>query len=524
MRNLKKIITIFMVTVMALGTCAMHVPAASAAATSYDMEQWDVDGEGKKKNPKGFTIEAGDGAVITCEEAEIAGNKTQKMKIYHEKETTTKVMVHVLDDNEPTLPISVYWSFYLGEDFKGTGLKLYSMRGEKRQTDYFKDNSYTWWRKMMVYHGGYGYYSDYVAEFTGEGTVYLDDVSWELSRIINGDFEGLCGDGHLAGVQPIVNGDTTITGGTDTTVFWSFTGGAITSKKRYGDENAPGTLGTGAYFVETPDGNYIEIVNYTRREKLKYIAPTAVPQGATDLITGKNYVVRVSYMNSNNTNGFGFSTERGFRSPYQVHTNASLTMEEKAIYTLFDSYFAENASNLEKRQPLLYFHPHNGAGYVRFDNIRLEEAQENCTLTNEDGTPVEALENGKKVNISYQKPLFDGTKDTFETYNEAGVNGKTSKEKVAVFTALYDVTNADKPKLREIDVCGELAAKALFTGYAEAKSSYDTLGFLPAMYKMEECFEIPAEGKYMIKVFTMDSVGGLKPMGEDVYTFGMKTE
>lgn len=513
MKRISKSLAMFLTVVLALGMLSLPTLGASVAQTSYDMEQWDVDGEGNALNPKGFTISSDDpeNVIISCDTSDVAGNTSKKLKIEHKTNTTTRVKVHVLDEDVKDVGVGVYWSFILGSDFTGTGLKLSSDRiGQK--TNYFTNNTYTWWRKMMVFSDkdGWAHQSDYVAEFTGTGTVYLDDVSWELSILANGDFEGLCGDGQLTGTARTVDGVALATGTFRDYVNWSYTAADITSIIRTDEEADPETLEPGAYFVETPEGNYIEIINKTRSNKLKYATREAVA-----LATGKSYVIRASHMSNNKKNGLGISFDGGFSLPIQQQwTNATDTMTEKAFYVLFNS-FGMSA------RPIFYFLPHNAkkstvsteVPYVRIDDVRLEEVQESCTLTDTVGIPV-AFENGKTVNISYQKPLYDGAKDTS--------GGATSVEKVTVFAALYDVTEAT-PKLMEIDVCGELRAKGSFDATVPVTSGA-SVGYLPATYTMEEGFEIPETGKYMIKVFTMDSVSGLSPKGENVYTFMTEAE
>ncbi|MBE7062824.1 MAG: hypothetical protein E7390_03425 [Ruminococcaceae bacterium] len=502
----------------------MAVLPAQAATTSYDMEEWTTATEDAISVPVGFTVVPGTGAEITCDTEAVAGNTSKKMKIVHTEETTTTVSVTVLDKDYLNTYFEVYWSFFLGEDFEGTGLKMTQTRGNNGVTDYFKDNTYTWWRKMMIGSMSHAYKSAINVEFTGKGTVYLDDVTWKMPYLImNGNFEGVSADGRPAGYaapSEISDGSSTVDTGLDSRAFpWRSV--TLESYKRTAEDTT--ALEKGNYFIETPTGNYLEFVDQTRATSISYIASSTAAGTELYLKSGKSYDLLVSHQSTNGKNGLGYSFTGGFAATTPTYSNSGQNWTKATKEWTEKCWTGVYMLGTTQGRLMFALHPHSAkvstaspVAVCRIDNVRIRETEEKVMLSNADGESINNLVNGQTVKVTLEKPLFDLT-DEFDTVK---VTGAKSGKSVAVYAALYDMTGA-APRLTDVKINGEVRAESVSCNGEVPIGPADTLGFCSAVYPVN--FVIPETGDYMVKLFVLDSAGTLIPKSEEVYTFTTAT-
>ncbi len=495
----------------------MAVLPAQAAGTSYDMETWTTATEDAISVPVGFTVVPGTGAQITCDTENVAGNTSKKIKIEHTEDVTTTVTVQLNltngNNGQESGSMEAYWGFYLasleseGED-KGAMLKM--DRLATAYTSYFQDATYTHWRKMMVYDKNFIWNTGLTVTFSGKGVLYLDDISIETNNtLINAGFEGTNGDGVLA----YSSMDGTIDG-------WKFLNGGgsaiIMSNYRKTGEAVPTV--DGKYFVESAEGNYLITVNSSKTDYLQYMERN--PQ----LIEKTAYKVTVSHKASRTSDGgCGFTSGDGFTilptvSSPAAHWAKGTTAWADKSYTSIYTGNGQYGFSIKLHSRLTA--ASGTAGIAYFDNVRIEEAAEKVLLTDASGVEKKALENGTIMKVQYEVPVWDGNLDTLA----APAHGGESTNKVAAVAVLWE-KKGNTLRVEDIQIAANTPGKIRMTigwsGEGMADEFYD-VGLMPATASFD--INVPATGDYELKLFAWDSVGGLKPITENAYTYTTASE
>ncbi len=514
---LKKWTAFLLTTVIVMALC----PAMAMAETenNWNMEVWS-----EPNQPDGFTITPGEGATVTCDETNILGNTSKKIKISHPEdtataETETTVKFKVLHEKDSKMSAGYYISFYLEsletdetrETDVGVQFSLVPQpRWEEQKTEFFTDITYEEWRKMMTYtwgdvYGGEGEEPVLTVTFKGVGVVYLDNFEVEITtHVLNGEFEGLMGDGKLAGGY---YDDTAA----NHTKFWG------TKFKTIRAEDLSKETEKGLYFVEAKDDNYLLAVNMgkTANECIDFHS-----MQDPDLVEGKSYRVTISNKSSNMNNGCGFMAWTGYDLPTEgistrgIWTSPTTEWEDKSALFLYKygktqnqiaiTFNGYNATTTSDTNPFCYF-----------DNLRLEEVTEKVVLKNEDGEIIPSLIPGKPFKVYYEAPLFDKDKDTFDN---AKVDGYTTEKKITAVAVLYKLEDGVKT-VEDLELIPNLAGKSdNGADWWNSPPETNEIGFRPAQYEFN--FDsLPETGEYTVKVFAWNDLAGLTPFSVSSYSF-----
>ncbi len=483
-----KTMAIFLAITLMLSMMAV-LPTQATTEASYDMER-STDGI----LPDGFTVTPGEsGATVSWVDTEIAGNATKKLKIEHTENTKTTVQVTATAEETSYAVVSFYWSFFLESLSEGNGVKLKKALAEHtdwtdyiQETAYFTKTDYTWWRQMMVYDAKRVYDAVLTVTFEGKGTLYLDDVRTVVdAAVINGDFEGLSGDGVLAGTAE---------------ARWKATSTTITHTT-----TEPTTQGW--YFVETKDGNYLQGVNLTTAYPVYYNLPSKTPSNFKD---GKQYTVSALYKSGDTSDaGLGLITTYGLTGPAGFYTSnwakGTTSWGTKTYTVLYNS--SKNSTN-DSARPEFQFRSRNGNSSVYLDNIAVYEETEKVEM---DKTV--SGENATTATVTYSLPLFS-LEDTTLT------SGTKSARKATAVAALFK-KDGTALQLSGVKIAANLQGEVKGStnwGVDNGTDAWDVLGLVPASDSIS--FEIPDDGnEYIVKFYIWDGVNGMKPATENDYEY-----
>lgn len=504
---LKKWIAFLLTTVLVMALCPTVTMAENT--NNWDMEVWS-----EPNQPDGFTITPGEGAVVTCDETNILGNTSKKIKISHpeetantETETTIAFSIDQENVSSTTMSAGYYISFWLDSlTEESEGVKFVR---DYQETEFFKDTTYQKWRKMMTYTlGNVQKKPFFVITFKGVGTVYLDDFEREITQtIVNGGVEGLVGDGKLAGYK---NNTAVLQ-----TQFWD----AKSEIKTIKSGELSKDLAAGFYFVETNENNYLLAVNTIEYFEFR---STTTP----GLIDGQSYRASISNKSSNIKNGCKLNTWTGFALPTAGSTSGifaspTLDWEDKSITFLykygrsqgqvaFDLY-ASNKTVVNATDPS----QSDTNPFCYFDNLRLEKITEKAVLKNADGEIIPSLIPGKPFKVYYEAPLFDKDKDAFEN---AKVDGYMTEKKITAVAVLYKLEGGVKT-IEGLELVQNLAGKSdNGQPWPDSPPETNEIGFRPAHYEFN--FDsLPETGEYIVKVFAWSDLDGLTPFSASSYSF-----
>ncbi|MBE7063509.1 MAG: hypothetical protein E7390_06975 [Ruminococcaceae bacterium] len=540
----KKYLSIFVASLMLL-SLAVCIPASAADEDAVPgIYKYDVDTYVQDST---FTVTGADPELVAeTPEGLLNGNGKNMLRIEHSKTsdiTTVVFRPSILPDSSSiaNMAMAFYWEFYIdtltlekeNETDPDPGVKLEMGRGADVNSQVFKNTKYKFFRKAMAYNSpsAYGYPSQNLKlTFTGKGVVYLRDVEVEYSdTFLNASFEGCIADG-----RPGIYGDVkeALNEAAYADWHWRFEGlsGAPVLKswiRNTNDEAYPSELAKGddtyneyAYFVETPQGNYIAFMNCTRGAKMALTFP--------NLTVGETYELSVDFR-TNGKNGVGFTSDYALLQPAGGSAQIWTKEAPKDTWTTatYSVVYGWGNANVARRS-WIYIHPHNEARstdvkpiHFFVDNIKFNKASEKCTLKNEAGEEVSKLVRGEKMTVSFEKPLFktaDSGDVAYKTYCVDGVESKTS---VAVVAALYSYDENGIAKIESLKVESELKAKIVTPSgvpYPTSNGAY-RVGFTPA--QTELTFEVPNNNtNYKVKVFCLDSMVSLKPLtGSPVYEY-----
>lgn len=557
---LKKWTALFLATVLALVLC----PAVAMAETTnnWDMEGNWVDVLDEEENdtgsdaPEGYTVALGEGATVSCDTTEIKGNSSKKIKISHSSsagatEETTTIITFKLQQEENTKKSATYYlSFWLESlavsETEGvdSGLQfsvVHVKNWEPVKTAFFTDTNYTHWRKACVYSLGNVYGEpEFTVTFKGVGVVYLDDFEKEYSDIIvNGGFEGVSGDGIIAGVKYTSSGSGLWAPGAASTTYTNFY--TVRSVKSY--ETVAAVIERDAIplewpgffmFVETAENNYMVTVNQSSYN----IAYTGNNDTLNDLTTGGSY--RISFANKSDNVKNGCVLKLGLGADYPYTGSFAGTGDWTTKCADFIYGFGSVSNTYLNRA--LKLHINGGSTKATtdaytlcyFDDFKLEPIEEKAVLRNAAGKEVGCLEPGK-MSLTFEKALFDTSLDDPYDANvddgaggtivekRAAVEGYETKTKIAVSAAFYKKVN-DTLQLESVEILDDVRGitetdykKTISTESGETTIDLTEIGFLPAQASFD--FNIPDEGDYEIRLMVWDSASGMKPVGTKLYSY-----
>lgn len=321
-------------------------------------------------------------------------------------------------------------------------------------TEYFKVDTYTGWRQMMVFFTNSGCDITAKAELTGIGSLYIDKfVLRKASYFVNSDFQGLTGDYRPAG--------------------WL----------TYGVWKTPASdpATAGLELTETASGNGYN--NYAKTVKMSYGNPFLKQNLYTaenSFVSNKTYEISADFKDSDGW-GMGVSNNGGFKGATHWTTGSSKSWERKAAYHLYDTGTASIA--LVSRA---------SSATACFDNVIMEVVTEGAKFTN-NGAEVTSITTGD-ITVSYKRPETNFTAPKSVTMVAAlykHVNG------VKVLSSVY--VGADAGKYVET-----AASAGKYTGTEPAT------GYRPAM--LSKTFNVPGDGgKYSVEAFFWDGLSTLTP-------------
>ncbi len=332
------------------------------------------------------------------------------------------------------------------------------------KTGYFKDDTYTGWRQMMVYFNGATVYTATV-ELEGKATLYIDDfVLRKASYYVNGDFQGLDSDKTPAG-------------------WLSFKGGSTSAQPVWAEsEEAPDTK---PFLKEvlSADGktyeNYAIVHSSMTNGKGAILRQNFTP-AANDFVVGKTYRISADYCDPSKVKGLGVSMADSFTTIASYTTKSSGSWENKEVYALYSGTSTAASVNLHWR----------GAGDTKiyFDNAVMSPVEENITFT-------ETENEGGEVLVSYRKP---GT-----TFDDA-------EKKATLVVAVYRHDNNGKT-LDSIKIL-EDTAKLVASSAPAYAGTEPAVGYRPVMIDCPISLPTPTGTEsYTIKAFAWDGVNTLIP-------------
>jgi len=532
----KKYLSIFMASVMVL---AMAFSASALA------EKPVVDADGYYQREisvsewkSGITTQLGTNATAEFVTETVAGNTDEKLKIVHPEDTTTTITTGYISGLEDIANTNVgyYMSFLLQDFTEGSGVKMTMNRDATAvgaETSYFKNDDYTFFRKMMVYNLAKAYTSTLTVTFSGKGTLYLGDAQVEIAKILNGGFEGCAADGvpalyntgHSLDAAHMDLWDTRErSDGYRTLNSWV---------KMSEDEDIPATFKTAEgkynfdlyFFVETPTNNYIEFANAGRSEHIKYAL-----SGVTYPV-GKSYEFTVSCKTNKDGSVLAFKPNTGFDMPTPFSTYGAWSRVDTDWYDNTWTFISGGSGTAPIwRQyvtitPLCDDFSAEKLSYICIDNICVREAKERVVLYDESGNKAENLIPGQTMKAVVRKPMFTTTvaDDTVtavcgKTWAEIAVNEQKSDKSVNMIMALY--VGDTILSIKNIDI--KTAYGNVIAENDNLSTSLKELGFTPAKAELE--FKVPKEEKATVKLFVWDDVNKLQPVGQQVYTYTTSVE
>ncbi|MBQ7032585.1 MAG: hypothetical protein IJN25_02825 [Clostridia bacterium] len=524
---LKKWTGLFLAMVLVTALCP-------AVAMAENTNSWSMEG-----------VTAGTNATVAFVTEEVYGNTSEKLKIEHTENTETTVTLTITQTADEKRSAGYYVPFVLQSLTEGDGVQL-SMktvtpdsRERNYQTSFFKDTTYTKWRKMMTFTSGWvAEESELTVTFKGVGVLYLDDVEIELTPyIVNGGFEGLSGDGVFASMP---NDDATST----IPEFW--TGRTTAGSEGFIFSVKPGetieqVCGTSAtswrgsiIMVEEAENNYVVFYGNSAGTQITYRDNTTESGwingrfAIDNMESGKSYRVVVSNKANAGYNGVKFTMGTGANLPSNLKdTKPSTNWEDKSVAFLYR--FGASSDNVNKNSWGVQFFSGskydttstaNGLSYL--DNLRLEEIKEGVSLANADGENITSLERGE-VSLAFEKPMFNSLADTYDTVKTEGDTG-VSAAKISVAVALFKKEGAAR-QLVSVELLPDLMGVTEADGIkqnGEDTVSLSEVGFLPA--NAEVALDIPATGDYEVRLMVWDGIGAMKPASAQVYTYTTASE
>ncbi len=516
----KKSGAILLAVMMLIGALFTAPVSAETEGPSLDMETWEQE-EGKTyQEPIGFDVKLGEQATVEPVDEPLYGNTSKKMKIVHTQNTKTTVTVHVTLDGASGVNAEYSMYFLLKELSEGEGVRFsVSARFRDYSTYYFSDATYEKWRKMMCASIGNALSMDMTVTFSGKGILYLDNAEAKKTiGVMNGDFEGVIGDGMLFGTT---KSDSNVTyddvewrigGMIDTMPLWPST--LINVKP--GAAEPAGEASYKEYFVETNDNNYILLVNPpSQTTYFRYYGRS----NAAGLEDGKSYRLSLRHKGTNN-HGIGVTKSLSIAS-LPSKTNYSInyagpSADWKEKHFDFVAGFGNDVKQLNFglsgwRQEASY----TEATKVYIDDVRVTEIKDKASLLKaETGEAIERLPRKEKVTLLFEKPLLDTAIDTYESLDE---DGKETARKITLIAALYEKNGTTK-KIKDIQFVEKSGKTVVGNAFGGRDPKHPTeIGFLPAQASFD--FEIPETGDYEIRLMAWNSIGDMTPAVVKTYTF-----
>ncbi len=515
----KKPGAILLAVMMLIGALFTVPVSAETGGPSLDMETWEQE-EGKTyQEPIGFDVNLGEQATVEPVDEALYGNTSKKMKIVHTQNTKTTVTVHVNLDGASGVNAEYSMYFLLKELSEGEGVR-FSISGYYRNysTYYFNDVTYEKWRKMMCACIGNALSMDMTVTFSGKGVLYLDNAEAKKTiGVMNGDFEGVIGDGKLFGTTVAADSVTyddvewRIGGMVDSMPFWPKT--LINVKPGAAEPAAEESYKE--YFVETNENNYILLVNpksYTNN--LLYYGRS----NAAGLEDGKSYRLSLRHKGTN-TIGIGVTKSLSIASlPSRTYSRnyAGASADWKEKHFDFAAGFGATGSSLcFGLSGWQHSTTYTDETKAYIDDVRVTEIKEKASLLKaETGEAIERLPRKEKVTLLFEKPLLDTAIDTFELLDG---DGKKTARKITLIAALYEKNGTTK-KIKDIQFAEKSGETVAGDNFGGQKTTLPTeIGFLPAQASFD--FEIPETGEYEIRLMAWNSIGSMTSAIGKTYTF-----
>lgn len=349
------------------------------------------------------------------------------------------------------------------------------------KTEYFTQPFTDGWKQMMVFiPANRAQIFDLVITLTGKATLYIDEIVVRGTKhLVNGDFQGLIGDGVPAG--------------------WA------KDEKVRAVWNKEGTL------IETLNSD-----NKTYENKVKQTFSYAASYGleqmlyasSTGLTLNKIYNISYDYSNSRGeTSGIAprLSTLIGAKN---LTGNGYYTIGHDDASGRYDFYL----KYVENQYSRLHFGISSRADGI-FDNVTMREVVERATITR-DGVEIDRVAAGDDILISYERPgVYDGTNPEDKVTMLAAVYRHDGDTKT--LSDIYLVSDAyakeafvlDSSKFSETTLPSILGTTA---GTYSNSNATEGAGLVPA--KISRQISIPDDGNtYSVKACFWNSSSGMQP-------------